>query len=167
MTVFEAIKGRRSIRKYAGGKIERETLVQILEAAMHAPSACNGRPWEFVVVEDRDKLNALAASHPHAQMLGTASAAIIVCARAQEEGTIPAKFWQQDCAAATQNILLAAYGLALGTCWCGVSPNQEIAEAVRAVIGVQSTPFNLIAVGLADENPPVRGKYEGERVKWL
>jgi len=167
MTVFEAIKGRRSVRKYRLGEVSRDKIERLLEAAMLAPSACNSRPWEFVVVQDRAKLDSLAAAHPYAQMLKSASLAIIVCARPSPTDAMAASFVQQDCAAATENILLAACELGLGTCWCGVCPNKEREEALRQVLGVSSTPFNIIAVGLPDEAPEARGRYEPERVTWL
>ena len=65
MNALETIRSRRSIRKYKeGAAVPKEDLKQILEAAMMAPSACNTRPWEFVVLQDREKLNALMKVHP-------------------------------------------------------------------------------------------------------
>ena len=126
MNALETIRSRRSIRKYKeGAEIPKEDLKQILEAAMMAPSACNTRPWEFVVLQDREKLNALMKVHPYVSMLKTASLAIIVCAKPEvQEGICPGYF-PQDCGAATQNILLAAKELRYGTCWCGVYPKEE------------------------------------------
>ena len=89
MNTFETIHSRRSIRKYkAGAIIPKEDIKQILEAAMMAPSACNTRPWEFVVVENRETLDAIMAVHPYVSMLRTASMAIIVCAKPEVQYAI-------------------------------------------------------------------------------
>ena len=90
MNVTEAIRKRRSIRKYQeGANIPQEDLDQILEAAMMAPSARNTRPWEFVVVENREVLNKFPDIQPYTRMMHTASLAIVVCGRPdlQQDGT--------------------------------------------------------------------------------
>ncbi len=168
MNALETIRSRRSIRKYqAGAAVPKEDLKQILEAAMMAPSACNTRPWEFAVVENRDLLDAIMKVHPYVSMLKTASLAIIVCAKPEvQEGICPGYF-PQDCGAATQNILLSAKALGYGTCWCGVYPNEERVKVVKKIIGVNSTPFAVVALGVADEEPAARGYYDESRVKWL
>ena len=82
MNTSEAIRARRSIRKYKKGTvIPKEHIHQMLEAAMMAPSACNTRPWEFVVVETEEIREQIMKSHPYTQMLKTASLAIVVCGR--------------------------------------------------------------------------------------
>ena len=168
MKALDTIRSRRSIRKYKeGAEVTKEDLKQILEAAMMAPSACNTRPWEFVVLQDREKLNALMKVHPYVSMLKTASLAIIVCAKPEvQEGICPGYF-PQDCGAATQNILLAAKELGYGTCWCGVYPKEERMEAVREVLGIDCKPYNVIALGVADEEPAARGYYDESRVTWM
>ena len=168
MNVLETIRPRRSIRKYqAGAAVPKEDLKQILEAAMLAPSACNTRPWEFAVVENRDLLDAIMKVHPYVSMLRTASLAIIVCAKPEVQEGICLGYFPQDCGAATQNILLSAKALGYGTCWCGVYPNEERVKVVKEIIGVDSTPFAVVALGVADEEPAARGYYDESRVKWL
>ena len=109
MNTSEAIRSRRSIRKYEKGfLIPQEHIEQLLEAAMMAPSACNRRPWEFVVVEQRDVLAQIMEIHPYTQMLQTASLAIIVCGRPDCQEGICEGFWPQDCGAAIENLLLQA-----------------------------------------------------------
>lgn len=168
MKTLETIRSRRSIRKYKpGAVIPKEDLKQILEAAMMAPSACNTRPWEFVVVENREMLDAIMKVHPYVSMLKTASLAIVVCARPELQDGICPGYFPEDCGAASQNILLAAAELGYGTCWCGVYPMEERVQAIRKVIGVESMPFSVIALGVADETPAARGFYDESRVKWL
>jgi len=169
MTTMQAIRERRSIRKFkAGAEVSQEQIELLLEAAMLAPSACNTRPWEFIVVKNRELLDQIAATHPYAKMLSTASAAIIVCAlpEAQLNPPIAEGFFPQDCGAATQNILLAAVELGLGTCWCGVYPKDARAAEFREMLGMQSVPFCVIAVGVPDESPAPRGKFEESKVSY-
>ncbi|MDR1364299.1 MAG: nitroreductase family protein [Oscillospiraceae bacterium] len=113
MELFEAIKQRHSIRKYTGQTISEEKFKLLLEAAMFAPSACNSRPWYFVVIKNQEKLTKITEFMTFAGMLKTAKHAILVCANldSQKFGMYP-----QDCSAATQNILLRAVELGLGTC---------------------------------------------------
>lgn len=143
--MLESIMDRRSIRRYTSEPVSDSQLRALLECAMQAPSAMDERPWRFIVVDDRETLNALSDSHPYAAMLRQAPVCICICAT---EGPIKG-YYQQDCAAATMNILIAAKEMGLGTCWMGVAPREERMAAVRNVLGIPGDimPFNLIAVG--------------------
>ena len=169
MNVSEAIRTRHSVRKYQPGvTIPQEHIRQILEAAMHAPSAVNSRPWEFVVVENPALRQQISATHPYCRSLPDASLAIVVCGLPDAWPDAPqGGMWPQDCAAATENILLEATGLGYGTCWCGVYPHRERAEAIARLIGVASVPVSLIIVGKAAETPKARGFYDESRVTYL
>ncbi|MDR2202786.1 MAG: nitroreductase family protein [Nitrososphaerota archaeon] len=79
--IIKAIKDRKSIRNYVQeASVSDEQIKELLEAAMLAPSACNSRPWEFIVVQNRDKFDKNITVHSYTQMLTTASCAIVVCA---------------------------------------------------------------------------------------
>jgi nitroreductase len=166
MTLLDAIRARRSIRKYKAADVTQEQLDALLEAAMLSPSANNRRPWNFVVVKSRDKLDQIAASHPFAKMLKQAPLAIVICGEI-DSADYMSSFFPQDCGAATQNLLLRAVDLGLGTCWCGVYPNETLIKKFRSILGITSIPFNVIAVGVPDENPAPRGKYEAQKVTYL
>jgi nitroreductase len=102
-------------------------------------------------------------------MLRQAPLCIIVCGNrdrfcsADEE-----EFWIQDTSAVTQNILVAAQSLGLGTVWCGVTPRPHIVQMVSRVVGLPRgiVPLCLIAVGYPDEDPPVKNKWRDERIHW-
>lgn len=167
MNVTEAIRNRRSIRKYQKGEvIPQEKIDLMLEAAMMAPSARNTRPWEFVVVENRKILEKFQDIQPYTGMMKTASLAIVVCARPdlQEGG---GAFWPQDCGAAIENILLQALELGYGTCWCGFYPVEERVKGFQNLLDVKSVPIGAVAVGVAQEHPNARGYYDRSRVKYL
>ena len=171
MKTIDAIRARRSIRKYKpDAPVTQEQLDLLLEAAMLAPSACNTRPWEFIVVRDRKILNELTKIHTYAQMLSTAPLAIIVCALPKtQEKDISFGYYPQDCGAATQNILIQAVELGLGTCWCGVYPKENLMATVKELLNIDkdSIPFNIIAVGVPDEAPKARGSYDKNKVRYI
>lgn len=103
--VLDAIRSRRSIRKYTGEPIAEPIRRAILEAGFYAPSAMNRRPFHFVSITDRELMQKLSDLHPYAKMLPQADWAIIVCG----DESVSGPFYMDDCAAATQNILLAAH----------------------------------------------------------
>ena len=164
MEAIEAILTRRSIRKYIDQPVSEADVKTLMECAMAAPSASNQQPWQFVVINDREVLNGIAGLHPHAQMCKEATLAVVVCGDA---GTAKSPdFWQQDCAAATQNILVAARALGLGTCWCGVYPSQNRVPALQELLGIPApvTPLCVIAVGHPAEQKPPGNRYDASRV---
>jgi nitroreductase len=168
MDATEAIRVRRSIRKFvAGAEIPEEHLKLMLEAAMMAPSAHNTRPWDFTVVKSLSKREAIAAIHPYGKMLPKASLAVVVGARPDLLPQGMGDFWPQDCAAAAENFLIQAAALGYGAVWCGVYPDMKRAEQVQNIVGGASTPFCVIAVGVPSEKPAARGYYDPERVRIL
>ena len=166
MNCYEAIRARRSIRKYEKGvKIPRSDIEKMLEAAMMAPSARNSRPWEFAVVESEEGKRRLMAAHPYCGMLETAYCAIVVSGLPD---ALPNEaFWPEDCGAAIENILLQAVDLGYGTCWCGCYPKTERALAVKEAIGAKGMPVAIIAVGKSAESPAPRGYFDPAKVRYL
>lgn len=170
MDIFEVLTTRRSIRKYSEKKIEDQDLELILKCAMLAPSAKNQQPWQFIVVTSTEKKTELATATPHTHMAKNASAVIVVCGDMTKE-TAPG-FWVQDCSAAIQNILLAARGKNIGSCWCGIHPEKERETKVKNMLELpeQVVPLGMICLGYpenqhfteADRFKPERIHYE----KW-
>ena len=170
MDVREAIRNRRSIRKYqVGAKVPREDIEKMLEAAMMAPSACNTRPWEFVVVLNEEKIRKIIEFSPYTGMMKTASAAIIVCGLPQYLGPQEKKleYWPQDCGAAIENLLLEAEALGYGTCWCGFYPDMPRVKQLQDEFDIQSVPLAVVALGVADEKPAARGYYDAKKVRFV
>ena len=164
----ELIEKRRSIRQFKPEKpVTREQLDQLLAAAMSAPSACNSRPWEFIAITKREILDKIAGIHPNAKMCETAAAAIVVVAIPQKER--PEGYFPQDCGAATENILLEAVSMELGTCWCGVYPKEARVAALRKLFNINDPriPFNVIAIGTPAEEPERRGFFEKSKVTYI
>ena len=163
--LLEAIAKRRSVRKYLDVPVTDDQLRELLEAAMLAPSAKDGRPWHFVVIRNGNTLEKLRAQHPYAGSLRTAKACICVCGQIDPE--LP-EYYQQDCAAAAQNILLQAQSMGLGACWMGVAPRSERMQAVADTLGIPSgiAPFCLIAVGVPAQPTSPQQRFDASRVHW-
>jgi nitroreductase len=164
MDAYEAIRTRRSIRRYTDREVPDELIRGLLAAAMQAPSAGNQQPWQFVVATDRGLLNRLADVLPYGKMLTQAPLAIIVCGDLRLEGN--KGYWVQDCSAATQNLLLATHASGLGAVWLGVYPMEERVAALRSVLSLPERviPLAVISIGYpAEEIPPV-DRYQEQRV---
>jgi nitroreductase len=156
MDVFEAIKGRRSIRGFKPESISDADLEKILEAGISAPSAGNCQPWEFVIVRDQKIKQKLVQAARGQSFLAEAPVVIVICAdvnrtasRYGERGRT--LYCIQDTAAAAQNIHLAAYALGYGTCWVGAFDESAAAEAIKAPAGVR--PLIMIPIGKPREKP--------------
>lgn len=161
---LEVILSRRSIRKYTDRTVEEATLETLLRAGMSAPSAHDQRPWEFLLVDDRETLHAITLFHPYSKMLHKASAAIVVCGHTTNIKST--RFWPQDCAAATMNILLAAHALGVGSVWLGVYPMEHLVSKVRALLDVPEdvTPFSIVSLGYPAEEKEPSKRYDPARV---
>lgn len=167
MNIQDAIYARRSVRRYQEKPVEQEKIEILLRAAMAAPSAMNLKPWEFVVVTDPDKLMKIRGS----LMFGNYNAplAIAVCGNESFlKNPRAMKFWIQDCSAATENILLSAVGLGLGTVWLGVHPIHTFTKRISAILELPEKviPLNVIYVGYPAKETPGRTQYDAQRVHW-
>ncbi len=148
---METIFTRRSIREYESKKVEPEKIDKMLRAAMQAPSAGNQQPWEFIVVEDQERLLKLSEVGPYAGMLAKAPLGIIVLGNL-DNLRFPV-YWEQDLGAATQNLLLQAADDGLGAVWIGVAPLKERENLITEMVGLPEhvRPFCMIAIGYPDE----------------
>jgi nitroreductase len=164
---MEIILSRRSIRQYTTEAVSDETLTLLLKAAMSAPTACNSQPWEFIVVTQGEVLQQIRAKLFFARY--NAPAAIIVCGNVTIANNSAGRdHWVQDCSAATENILIAAAGMGLGTVWVGVYPYpgkiKPLAEVLR--IPDHVIPLSMVYVGHPAEAKESRTQYDEHRVYW-
>lgn len=164
--VLGNIHARRSVRAYADRQVTPETIDTLLRAAMAAPTARDRRPWRFVVVDDRSLLDSLGAQLPYAGMLLGAPAAIAVCGQLTE-GVDPAEeMWMQDCAAATENLLLAAQAIGLGAVWTGVYPYADRVALVSRLLRLPPdvVPLNVIPIGYPGEETEPKKKFDRKNI---
>jgi nitroreductase len=164
---IELIFRRRSIRKFTDQPLEKETLTLLLQAGMAAPSAVNSQPWEFIVITDPEMLSKLRDKLRFARH--NAPAAIVVLGSPERANNAAGRmFWQQDCSAAMENMLIAAVGLGLGAVWIGIHPVQPFVRAVREILEIPErvTPLGMMQVGHPAEEKPARTQYDAHKVYW-
>lgn len=165
MSALDFIFKRRSIRKFTDEKLNQDQIRKLLEAAMAAPSAVNLKPWKFIVVEDVDILSSLRKALPFGKF--NAKTAIVVCGDlGMLKKPIVEQFWIQGCSAATENILLAATAMGLGSVWCGVHPIPLVEGAVRRALQIPKgvIPLNVIYLGYPAEEKPARTQYSRNNI---
>ena len=168
MNAKEVILKRRSIRKFKQDKIDKALIDQLLEAGCAAPSACNKRPYAIYVITNEELLERLNESSRFSDMRSPLS--IVVAA--DMERTLPRQYrdyWIQDCSAVTENILLMATELGLGSCWNGLHPNPKPEEHVRATLNLPESiiPLSLIRIGYPDEEREPNGGYDADIVRFF
>ncbi|ABY91465.1 nitroreductase family protein [Thermoanaerobacter sp. X514] len=167
--VINAIKSRRSIRRFKPEQVRDEEIEAIIEAAIHAPSGHNEQPWHFTVIQNKDLIDhfsnvtkkAMAESKvPWIAALGkneklhlfyNAPTVIVVSGKKGSYSPLI------DCSAATQNMLLAAHSLGLGACWIGlinlIFKMEEEVKKLSLPHGYE--PYFAVALGYPDlEKPP-------------
>ena len=175
MELFEAISNRRSCRKYSPEPVNEKGLEKILEAAVMAPSPANNQPWEFIVIHSphiRDEIVSAAETCKkklfeksgwkwlEKYSLAFLKEAPLVIAVVGDPGKSGADLfleegaglgYQQACAAAIQNMLLAAHGLELGTLWFTLFEKRDL----RAILGIdeKKDPVALVCMGKPSGQP--------------
>lgn len=156
MEILDIFANRRSVRKYAQGPLEDEALDKILKAGLLAPSGHARRPWEFILVRDKQMLERLSGCRSSgANMLKQAAAAIVVIADEQKQDV-----WIEDCSVALGYMHLAASALGIGSCWVQVrlraaADGRSCEEFLREALGF---PPNfkaeaILALGVLQRRP--------------
>jgi nitroreductase len=166
MSVRDAINGRCSVRAYAPEKIDQPSLQVLLAAAVRAPTAMHGEPWEFVIVQDIDRLKRLSDrakvlfsaetkglhpdrgnrgifSQPDFNVFHDAGTLVVICAKTAGQ------FAQADCWLAAENLMLAAHAMGLGTCVIGSATSALNLPDVKQELGIppETTAVAPIIVG--------------------
>lgn len=166
MDALHAILTRRSIRRYKPEPVPEPLIIDAMKAAMSAPSAGNEQPWHFIIISERSILDTIPSFHPHSLMLREAPMAVLVCSDLQLEKHTG--YWVQDCAAATQNFLLAVHAKGLGAVWLGIFPREERVSGLRKLLGIPEhvVPFSLIPVGFPAEEKPPADRFSKDRIHY-
>lgn len=144
---------RRSIRRFFDKPVEQEKLERILKAGMQSPSAHNNQRWEFIVVTEQDRKNAVSKMSPWSGMVANAPVSIIVLGKHDNEDLNP--WFAQDLGACTENILLQIVEEGLGGCWMGFYPDMDRVRMLKDFFNVPDgiLPFCVISLGYSpDEN---------------
>ncbi len=138
MDIQEAIYGRRAVREYTAEGVEAGTVRDLIDAAVHAPSAVNQQPWTFAVVRDRPLLDT-----PEFHIFYHAPVLVLISAIAA------APWFVEDCSLAAENLMLAAHAAGLGTCWIGFAQSFLNTPNGKAILGIPESwaPVAPIIVG--------------------
>jgi nitroreductase len=184
MELLEAINARRSVREFTGEAVSEAVLRELIDAAVQAPSAINQQPWCFVVVRepsllahisDQAKAHLLKASlgapaHPFRDMLNDPkfdifyhAPVLLVIAACQ-----PTDWAVEDCALAAENLMLAAHGAGLGTCWIGFAQHWLGTADGKAALGLplSHSPIAPIIVGHPLRKPASVPR-KAPQIRWL
>ncbi|MGB2706217.1 MAG: nitroreductase family protein [Candidatus Omnitrophota bacterium] len=147
MEAFDAISKRASVREYQSRPVDKTLLEKLIDAARRAPSARAVEPWEFVVVTDKEILEKLGQIASTGPFIKDAACCIAVYCK-------DTKYYLEDGAAATENILLAAAGLGLGACWVA-GDKKPYADQVSKLLGATQDLklVSLIPVGWPETEP--------------
>lgn len=160
--VLDLLYSRRSCRSYVQGKpVPHSDVDLLLKAAMAAPSACNLQPWEFIVIEDAQQVEAVRAHVPGGQY--PAPLVMVVCARTEY---VPwgGNSWQIDCAAAIENMLTLATAMGLAGLWIGDYDEDALRALLDIPDGVEIV--NVVYFGYPAEEKAAITRYKDEAVYW-
>jgi nitroreductase len=159
MDVVEAIRGRRSIRKWSDRPLDRGTLEELLDAARLAPSGHNGQRWEIIAVTDRGRLRHLVPMCNNQAHVGEAGAFLFIVCDPE------AKWIHVDPAIAMDHLTLRAHEMGLGTCWIGAFDERRI----RTFLAIPDDRIAVIGmtVGYPAEAPEPRPRRQIDQlVHW-
>jgi len=160
MDAIEALYSRRSIRTYNDKEISSYDVETILKAAMSAPCAGGGNVCHYIVVKDKDLLKEVLKYHQYAHMLLQASVAVVVVADPALE-KYPGR-WPMNSSASTENMLIAATALGIGSCWVGIYPVEERMNGLRTIFGIPDSlvPFAIVSLGYPAEKKKPHGELD-------
>lgn len=180
-SALDVIMSRKSVRSYTDQAIPDAQIEIILKAAMAAPTGMNLQPWRFVVVKDQAVKDALAG--PRGGMIAQAPVVIVVCGETvmmrrpfgagedAEPVAVENGNWTADCAASTENLLLAVEALGLGACWTACYPYQERMSTAREALGLPEnvSPYAIVPMGYPAGDDQPKDKWKPENIhydKW-
>jgi nitroreductase len=169
MNTQKTILSRRSVRAYTEQDVSDKDIDDLLKAAMQAPSAGNAQPWHFIVITDKKILSEIPKFHKTAPMVANAPVAIAVCADLDLENYPGC--WVLDCAAAAENILLAAHDKGLGAVWTANYPIKAVEEGMKKLLDLPDNivPHCVIPIGHPAHPYNSKSYYQKERIhynKW-
>lgn len=165
MDILPEIKNRKSVRRFLDKEINDEQIDALMRAAMSAPSAVYRRPWCFYVIKDKKIKQDVINAMPY----GKYQCPVIIIPCIKEDATLPLKAHDLaycDLSSATENILIEAVHLGLGTVWCAVYPDNRRIHSLIKVLNLPKgiTPFSAIYVGYEQGYVEPKDKYDPTRI---
>ena len=144
--MLKEIEQRQSIRKYLNKPVEPEKILELLKAAMNAPTARNTQEWKFKVITNSQALNDMTKLSPYTTMMKEAPCAILVIAD-----------------------LNKAVNQGLGCCWCGIAPVSERVEGFKNYYNLADNeyPVGVVAVGYSNETKPLIDRFDSKNISYF
>jgi nitroreductase len=168
MELLEAIKGRRSVRKFTSELVSKDDLDTIIDAGKCAPSAGNLQARDIFVIRDQAKKDMLMAASLDQKFISASPAVMLVCTNLEKIESYGERgrtlYCIQDSAATCQNMLLAAHGLGLGACWIGAFDSAKVARELN--LPEHLVPVAILPIGHPAESPKERRK-RSDDVHWM
>jgi nitroreductase len=167
--VLDNIHARKSVRSYTEEPVSPGQVETLLRAAMAAPSGMNLQAWRFVVVTQQEVKDKLAIGFN--KMIAKAPVVIVVCGKTTNKLGAANNNWTADCAAATENLLLAAEALGLGAVWTACYPYDDRMNPAIEALGLPDNvkPYCIVPVGHPAGNDRPKDKWNPENIhyeKW-
>lgn len=147
METFDAIKARCSVREFSDKKIPKDLIEKIIDCGRVAPTARGEEPWEFVAVTDKKILKAIADIADYGKFIANSACAIAVCCK-------DTKYYLEDGCAATENMLIVAASLGIGSCWVAGDKKsycQRLLDLLKVPSGYKLV--SIIAFGYPAHKP--------------
>ena len=167
-SALDVIFSRYSVRSYTGEKVSEAQLETLLKAGMAAPSGMNKQPWRFVVVDDPAVMDTMTPWG--ADTWKAAGTVIVVCGKTtMDDSGDENPLWQADCAAVTENILLAAKALGLGAVWNACFPFFQEQTQVALGLPEDVIPYSVVPVGVEQGSEQPKDKWDPSKIhrnKW-
>ncbi|HNX09351.1 MAG TPA: nitroreductase family protein [Methanothrix sp.] len=165
MELMEAIRARRSIRRFLEKPVEEEKILAVLDSGRLAPSARNMQDWRFIVVRDQATRQKLAVAAKDQQFVAQAPVVIAACGTSNYIMTCGQPTYAIDVTIALDHMTLAAASLGLGTCWIGAFYEDQ----AKKILGVPDDVriVALMPLGYPAEEPLPRPRKEiGDIMAW-
>jgi len=164
------INQRQIVKNFTDKKVSKENLESLVRAGNSASSVFNLQPWMFIVVDNRDLIFKLGSEVSNFELLSSSQAVILVCGNMDKtlDGDVSGAYWIQDCAAASENILITAEALGLGAVWITIYPEDNKLKKVREILNIPDNliPLNLIPIGYAKDVIKVKNTFKLENLHW-
>lgn len=172
MDTIDNILNRKSTRKYKDKKIDKESIELIMKSAMAGPSCVNSKDYAFIIIDDKKILNEISTLIGRtASMLSSASIGIVVLMD-KKRAFAPAKDYSIiDASIASQNIMLAANSIGIGSVMLGIYPQEDRVLKLREYFKTEDeiVPFAIISLGYSDDDRIKEDHFEEDRIhynKW-
>lgn len=170
--MIKEIYTRRSIRKYSSKPVPKTTIIELLKAAMAAPSARNSQPWQFIIITKKTIMQKIVKFQPNADMLNGAQKAIVICGDLnlikKQEFNTSKEYMVQSCSAAIQNILLTAESENLGAVWVAIYPQETTMKNITKLLNLPKNylPISLVGIGYPAEKKLLTYRFKKSRIHY-